>query len=70
MSVTAEALKAAWQRDPDVVAQAFGDMLREFGFKSLTDADIKGHISKFYAGEPEQADVIDKMIRQYLEKGT
>ena len=70
MSVTAEALKEAWRRDPDAVAKAFGDMLREFGFKSLTDADVKGYIGKFYAGEPEQTDVIDKMIRQYLEKGT
>jgi hypothetical protein len=70
MSVTAEVLKEAWQRDPDAVARAFGNMLREFGFKSLTDADIKRHISQFYAGEPEQADVIGKMIRQYLEKGT
>ena len=68
---TPEELKQIWQDNPDGLAYAFGNMLREFGFNSLTDDKVKECIQRYYDNQPAPSlDVIDVFIRGYLEKGT
>lgn len=64
-------LKRIWQTNPDGLAQAFGNMLREFGYDSVTNEYVKKCIARYYDGEPAQkTNIIDMFVRDYLAKGT
>ncbi len=53
MSLTAEQVKQAWERNPRQLAHAFGATLRDFGYADLSDEYAETEIKRLLeGGEP------------------
>ena len=54
MSLTSEQVKQAWKDTPKILTQGFGDMLRGFGYDSLTNEYVETEIKRLLeGGEPK-----------------
>ncbi len=51
MELTGERIKELFQDDPKKTSHALGLTLRDFGYKTYTDALVKAEIKRLLAGE-------------------
>lgn len=68
MRISATKMKQLWDKDPDKLATALTETLKDFGYKGLTHEYVKEQITKLYAGE-EPVGIIAMFLSEWLTKG-
>ena len=66
--ISATKMKQLWKEKPDTLVHALAEPLRDFGYKSVTDAYVKEQITKLYTGE-KAVGVIAMFLDEWLKKG-
>ncbi len=66
--LTAKQIKQAWEKDPKWLAHWAGDVLREFGYSSITDAYVKEELENLYAGgQPKGGPAV--FLKGWIDEG-